>query len=233
MARRRVVVAATFVLGLAILRIGCGSSDGSVFGARWVATATVPEVAAYAEPGDSKPTHRLANPDQNGGVLVFLVHGRNASGTWLPVYLPVRPNGTKGWIRARDVTLSQTRYEISVDLSAHTLRIAHDGSVTLQAKVGLGEEDTPTPGGTYYIKELIEPPNPHTLYGPYVFGLSGYSNTLSSFRGQGDGVIGIHGTNDETSIGENVSSGCIRLHNDIITNMAEYIPLGTPVDITP
>ena len=230
--RRRTTVAAGVVIVVVVgLRQACAPDGGQ--GARWVATARAPEVAAYAQPGDAKPTHVLPNPDQNGTALVFLVDDDDADGQWMPVYLPVRPNGTTGWIRARDVTLTQTRYRITVDLSSRTLQVTHDGSVTLQTRVAVGTKDTPTPGGTYYITEVIAPPDPDTIYGPYVLGLSGYSTTLDSFEGRGQGVIGIHGTNDESALGTRVSAGCIRVHNDIITNMAKTIPLGTPVDLVP
>jgi lipoprotein-anchoring transpeptidase ErfK/SrfK len=55
---------------------------------------------------------------------------------------------------------------------------------------------------------------------------------LTSFAG-GDGVIGIHGTNDPSSIGTDVSHGCIRMSNEGITRLAKVLPLGTPVEILP
>ena len=67
-------------------------------------------------------------------------------------------------------------------------------------------------------------------YGSYAYGLSGFSNVLTSFGG-GDGVIGIHGTNDPSSIGQDVSHGCIRLQNADIERLVRFLPLGTPVDI--
>jgi hypothetical protein len=54
---------------------------------------------------------------------------------------------------------------------------------------------------------------------------------LTSFGGDPDAVIGIHGNNDPSSIGRNVSHGCIRLPNDVVSRMAGLIPLGTPVEI--
>jgi lipoprotein-anchoring transpeptidase ErfK/SrfK len=93
---------------------------------------------------------------------------------------------------------------------------------------------TPTPGGLYYIKELLKPPNPNTVYGPYAYGLSGFSDALESFEG-GDAVIGIHGTNDPSGLGKDVSHGCIRMPNDQIIKLVEEIklPLGVPVEIRP
>jgi lipoprotein-anchoring transpeptidase ErfK/SrfK len=53
---------------------------------------------------------------------------------------------------------------------------------------------------------------------------------LTSFNG-GEAIVGIHGTNKPELIGEDVSSGCIRVRNDAIREMRELLPLGTPVSI--
>ena len=98
--------------------------------------------------------------------------------------------------------------------------------------MGVGRAEVPTPGGIYYLKELLQPPNPDGAYGVYAYGLSGFSNVLQNFNG-GSGVIGIHGTNEPEKVGTDVSHGCIRLHNEAIVRMVEEIglPLGTPVEI--
>jgi lipoprotein-anchoring transpeptidase ErfK/SrfK len=82
------------------------------------------------------------------------------------------------------------------------------------------------------IQLVLQPPDPNGAYGPYAYGLSGFSNNpeLADFNG-GTGVIGIHGTNDAATVGQDVSHGCIRLTNDVITHIAAILPLGTPVDI--
>ena len=96
----------------------------------------------------------------------------------------------------------------------------------------VGAEDKPTPGGTYYIKELLQPPTPGGVYGAYAYGLSGYSPVLQSFAG-GPGVIGIHGTNEPETVGTDVSHGCIRMLDADITRLVQEfgLPLGTPVHI--
>jgi lipoprotein-anchoring transpeptidase ErfK/SrfK len=202
-------------------------------GGSWIATAAVGEVEVFADPDDDQPIRRLANPDENGTPLVFLVDGTDVGGAWLPVLLPVRPNGSTGWVRARDVEVAPTSYRIEVELAAHHLTVWRDREVVLESPIGVGRDNTPTPGGRYYVKELIQPPTPDTVYGPYVFGLSGYSEVVTSFAGDPDATIAIHGNNDPTSIGRNVSHGCIRLPNDVVTRMTELIPLGTPVEIRP
>jgi lipoprotein-anchoring transpeptidase ErfK/SrfK len=205
--------------------------DALLAGGSWIATAAVRDVEVFASPDADRPIRHMASPDENNTPLVFLVEGRDASGPWLRVLLPVRPNGTTGWVRSRDVELKQTQYRIEVELGAHRLRVWEDTQVVVDSPIGVGRDNTPTPGGRYYVKELLQPPTSDTVYGPYVFGLSGFSEVLTSFAGDPDATLGIHGNNDPSSIGQNVSHGCIRLPNDVVTRMTELIPLGTPVEI--
>jgi lipoprotein-anchoring transpeptidase ErfK/SrfK len=195
-----------------------------------VAQATVRRVDVYAVPGAAAAKQRLANPQPSGAPLVFVVEEQRAG--WLRVLLPVRPNGSSGWIRAAQVRLSQHDYRIVVALGAHTITVYRGRRVIDREPVGIGRKNTPTPGGLYYTKELLRPPNPDGLYGAYAYGLSGFSNVLSSFNG-GDGVIGIHGTNDPSGLGRDVSHGCIRMSNAGITKLTRILPLGVPVEIVP
>ena len=55
---------------------------------------------------------------------------------------------------------------------------------------------------------------------------------LETFNG-GDGEIGIHGNNDASVLGSDVTHGCIRMDNDAITELTKVIRLGTPVDVVP
>ncbi|WP_062292828.1 L,D-transpeptidase [Demequina phytophila] len=162
--------------------------------------------------------------------LVFLV--KQIQGSWLEVYLPVRPNGSTGWISADNATVSATDMSVEISLGDFTLTVWDGDKKVLTTEIGLGTDELPTPGGVYFIRELLQPPDPDGAYGPYAYGLSGYSPVLDSFAG-GDAVIGIHGTNDPDSFGRAVSHGCIRVPNDVITEMVTEagIPLGTPVYI--
>lgn len=195
-----------------------------------VAHATVPQVEIRESPEPDAPvTHTLANPTENGGPLVFLVDEVGDDG-WVKVDLPVRPNGTQGWIPSDVARFTTHAYRIEVSVGEREFRLFRNGERIMHSPVAVGATDTPTPGGTFYIKELLKPPNPNTVYGPFAFGLSGFSNALESFAG-GQGVIGIHGTDDPDAIGNEVSHGCIRLSNDQITELVGLLPLGTPVDI--
>jgi lipoprotein-anchoring transpeptidase ErfK/SrfK len=53
---------------------------------------------------------------------------------------------------------------------------------------------------------------------------------VTEFNG-GDGIVGIHGTNRPSSIGNAASLGCIRLPNEMIARLHAMVPIGTPVEI--
>ena len=170
----------------------------------------------------------LTVPDQTP--LVLLVKQVTEDG--VEVYLPVRPNGTTGWVSPNDVDLYSTDLQLDVYHADHTLTVSEAGQIIATYPIATGQDDMPTPGGTYFIRELLAPPNPDGVYGPYAYGLSGYSPVLDNFNG-GDAVIGIHGTDDPSSIGKDISHGCIRMNNADITQLVELwqLPLGTPVYI--
>ena len=201
-----------------------------------VAEAVVPTVPVFAAPHAAGPSSSLQHPQPSGAPLVLLVRGQQDG--WLQVLLPVRPNGTMGWVRRADVSLTQHDFRIVVELGAHSLRVYQGDQVIHEEPVGVGTRDAPTPGGLYFTKELIQPVDengaydPGGPYGPYAYGLSGFSNVFTSFAG-GDGALGIHGTNDPSGLGRDVSHGCIRMSNDGITKLAGLLPLGVPVEVRP
>jgi lipoprotein-anchoring transpeptidase ErfK/SrfK len=202
--------------------------DPNAAGVSVVATASVATVNVYDAPDAAKPNRSLKSPNVNGVPVVFLVDATQDG--WLRVLLPVRPNGSTGWIRSSDVTLSRHNYHIEVRLSEFRIKVTQGDDVILETSIGVAKDNTPTPGGRYYTTELLRPPSPNTVYGTYAYGLSGFSETFETFNG-GPGQLGIHGTNDPTSIGQKVSSGCVRLRNEDIDKLAAILPLGVPVQI--
>ena len=202
-----------------------------------VLTAAVPSVDIYDSATATTPTRQLANPIPSGSPLAFLVDGLTS--TRYKVLLPIRPNGSTGWVNPAQVTVLAHQYKVVVELNNHRITVTNGDQVIMQTKIGVGRATTPTPGGRYYIKELIRPcysdgkggkcvQSDDGPYGPYAYGLSGFSPVLTDYRG-GRGEIGIHGTNEPEKIGTDVSKGCIRMNNDEIRKLAKILPLGTPV----
>ena len=99
--------------------------------------------------------------------------------------------------------------------------------IVVQEPVAIGTS-SPTPTGMYYLHDAVKTPNPGGAYGPFVFGLAAHSNVYEKFGG-GDGMVGIHGTNQPGLIGRSVSHGCIRMYNAWITKLVNLMPVGTPL----
>jgi lipoprotein-anchoring transpeptidase ErfK/SrfK len=193
-----------------------------------VATAAHRSVAVYRTPVSHKPFVVLPNPTADGVPLTFLV--KTVRPHWLEVYVPVRPNGTTGWVRPGAVRLTTDPFSVEVRLGAHRIVVREGDRVIDSEPVGVGRSVVPTPVGRYFIVELLKQPDPNGPYGPYAFGLSAFSDVYQSFGG-GPGSIGLHGTNEPWLLGHDVSHGCVRMSNAGIRKLAGLLPLGTPVAI--
>lgn len=184
-------------------------------------------------------SHRMGGPAAGtlgatnpfGQPQVLAVVQRDPAAGWAEVELPVRPDGSLGWIRTSNVVLTETTYRVAVSVEARTLTVYDGHRTVLTTPVAVGAPDTPTPDAHTYLWELIRPIPPDGAYGPYIFGLALFSNAYSIFNG-GDAQIGIHGQDEPWSIGHAVSHGCVRLPNNVIADLAKTLPLGTPVTIS-
>jgi lipoprotein-anchoring transpeptidase ErfK/SrfK len=195
-----------------------------------IATSQVAEIQAFDAPSeDAGVVATLADVTEYGAPRTFLVTARE--GDWLDVLLPVRPNGTHGWIRAADVSLATTTYSITVDLDAHRVTLRDGADVIVETDAVIGSPETPTPVGTFYVTDPVDlRSEPDGTYGAFALGLSGYSEVLYEFAG-GPGQLALHGTNRPEQVGQDISNGCVRIANEEIMRIAERLPLGTPVEI--
>ena len=195
-----------------------------------IAFAQPDQIQVFAGPNESAEiTHVMENPTTTGGQLVFLTI--DSTREWQHVLLPVRPNGSSGWVRTADLALAEHFYRIQVDLEEFRMRVFERGQTIFDTVAGVAADNTPTPGGVYYLTELLAPPTPSSVYGAFAYGLSGFSEVFETFNG-GPGQLGIHGTNDPETLGTPVSAGCIRLHNEDISRLAGFLPLGVPVTVS-
>ena len=185
-------------------------------------------VDAYLDPNDTEATWNFDDVTEYGSKTVFLVNEVN--GDWYNVYLPIRPNGTTGWVHADQVEIKTVSLHVMVDQSERLLTVFDGDEVVLTTSVAVGTDENPSPNGYFYITDKLLTGNPSGAYGPVAFGISGFSDTLSSFAG-GPGQIGVHGTNNPDSIGNAASHGCIRVNNEVILDLSELLPLGTPITI--
>ncbi len=196
-----------------------------------LATALMREgtVSIYSQAGGDEIAWSLAVPTEFGGPRHFLVVGE--AGGWLEVQVPVRPNGSTGWVHRSSVTLSELKHRVLVDLSERSVVVWEDNQVVLDTTGAVGRASAPTPQGNFYIRDIFEW-DPDSAYGPWVLALSSYSEVIDQING-GDAVVAIHGTNAPWKLGEAASLGCIRLDNEIVTLLAQTVGPGTPIQIVP
>ena len=55
------------------------------------------------------------------------------------------------------------------------------------------------------------------------------ARALYLYQNGGDTLFRIHGTNEPWSIGEQVSSGCVRMLNEDVADLYDRVPVGTTV----
>lgn len=192
----------------------------------WAQARPIP---VYRSPRARVPSLRLPIRDQFGITQVLLV--KRAIPGWLQVYLPVRPNDSTGWIPAASVGVTLDPYQLVVDTAAHRLTALRAGRAVLQATVGIGKPATPTPHGLFYVMEKLRMVPDTGPYGTYAFGLSAYSNVLTTF-GTGQAQIALHGTNEPWTVGQDTSNGCLHMTDRVADWIARTLPLGTPVQIS-
>lgn len=162
--------------------------------------------------------------------MTFLIVERRDD--WAKVLIPARPNHTEGYVRLDDVEVTTTEYRIEVSLTDTTLRAWNGDEMIAETKVVIGTPFSETPTGLFYVTDMVPYENPEGVYGPIALATNGYSEWMDEFD-TGVPVVALHGTSRPEQVGQQISNGCIRVPNDIITMLADTVPQGTPVLITP
>jgi hypothetical protein len=173
---------------------------------------------------------RLLTEDKFPELYVVLQRWVDPRGNaWLRIRLPMRPNGRTGWVRQTALsTLNVTHKYIDVDKRALRVTLFDHGKAVFRARVGIGKSGTPTPSGTFYVREKFRVRGA-PVYGTHALGTSAYAPTLSEWPG--GGVVGMHGTNQPGLIPGRPSHGCIRLKNRDIARLYRLVQRGTPIRI--
>ena len=170
------------------------------------------------------------NPFGQRTPLLVVDAERDAEGAaWYEVSLPIRPNGTTGWMRGEELVVRKARDRVVVDLSERTLDHYRAGRLVQEMSVAVGSPDSPTTTGTFSVWAHVPQSNPYGPYGVYALGLSGFSDTYTEWEGS-NGRIAIHGTSDPGDLGQPLSHGCIRVYNPDMEKLSR-VPMGTPVVI--
>jgi len=192
--------------------------------------------SVYKSPSAKRPRLRMQPwiADTGSGVeLLILNRIVTSKGVgWLQVLLPVRPNGTTGWIRETGVSIVTNPMRITISLRKHSLLLYRSNRLVLRTGIVIGAPETPTPLGLFSIYQEVREPSSSEL-GPWALHLTAHSNVLMEYEG-GEGRVAIHGMRGSlaVSVGTDQSHGCIRVPPRNVLRIAQMVRAGTPVTIT-
>jgi len=154
---------------------------------------------------------------------------RKTTGTdgevWYRISIPMRPNGTFGWIPAKTVSLKPTHSQIVINLGRRTIDLYRYGKHKWHGPVAIGAPGRETPVGHYFVASRFVPYH-DTFLGVFAEETSAYSKLT---EWPGGGVVGIHGTSLPQLLGKAVSHGCVRVSNTTARKLRALAPLGTPI----
>jgi lipoprotein-anchoring transpeptidase ErfK/SrfK len=187
-------------------------------------------VAVRTSPDRSAKVVRLLQqfrPDYRLQIVLAVGQASAPDGSvWFKLNLPMRPNGTVGWIPAASVTLRPTQGRIVVHRGLKQIEVFRDGKRLLRAKVAVGAPGRETPLGEFYVTARFVPDDP--FLGSFALETSAYSRLT---EWPGGGKVGIHGTSKPWLLGKAVSHGCVRVSNRTALALRRLAPVGTPISI--
>jgi hypothetical protein len=118
---------------------------------------------------------------------------------------------------------------IVVSLEDRKLALVEDGQVKKVYTVAVGKPTTPSPTGTFTIERRVANPTYH--HGGKTV-LPGPGNPVGTrWMGLSIHGYGIHGTNEQKSIGKAASHGCIRMAKADLEEFYEMVAVGDTVEL--
>ena len=126
---------------------------------------------------------------------------------------------------------------IKVDRGNFTLRVYSHLKLVKSYSIAVGQAGLETPAGIYHVQDKQVDPWWHVPNSAWAGSLAGQvippgpSDPLKArWMGLFNGA-GIHGTDQDWSIGQAVSHGCIRMHIPDVIDLYDRVEVGTPVYI--
>ncbi len=157
--------------------------------------------------------------------------GRIASANRTTVEFIKRANGLKNDVirPGQKLKLPKGRFTIVVDKSQNQLLLTEENQFIKSYSVATGKDNS-TPVGTFkivtklvnpvwYTQGAVVPPDsPENILGTRWMGIDkqGY---------------GIHGNEDPSAIGQQVTAGCVRMNNEDVEELFDIVPMGTEVTV--
>ncbi|MEA2419878.1 MAG: hypothetical protein QOE60_2084 [Thermoleophilaceae bacterium] len=197
--------------------------ETSCYSTASIGTSTV----LYREPGGAKRLRITPRTEWGSSRILGVVSQR---GEWLGVQASELKNGEIAWIPREQTTLDCVSWSLHADLSKRSLQVRHNGHTVRKLRVAIGRKDNPTPKGRFTVTDRLQVTSSESPYGCCVLALTGHQTDLPPYWPGGD-RLAVHATNDESSIGQPVSLGCMRAESAEARWLINHIPLGSPVFI--
>lgn len=162
---------------------------------------------------------------QPGDTLQSIAHRYDVSWQFLAKLNQVEPTRIRP---GQELKVIRGPFSAVVDLSDSEITIHAHGYFVCRFPVGTGRDDS-TPIGTFQVDDKLVDP---TYYGPDgVVAHDDPTNPLGEHWLSIGDSYGIHGTIDPDSIGKAESQGCVRLRNEDVAEVYDFLTVGSEVVI--
>jgi lipoprotein-anchoring transpeptidase ErfK/SrfK len=199
---------------------------------RWTVGIAQRPLTVRREPSNDSPVkaHLPMHTPADYPTVALVDEIREVGGVpWYRIWLAIKPNGSRGWVRDGQMAFYTTFSRIVIDLSERKLSVYRHGAFVRTYPVAVGRPGLETPTGFFYITQKLVPPYLNGVYGVLQMGTSA---TQPKVNGWPDGgLVAIHGTNEPWLIGKAISHGCVRMKNKAVKEVSRMVPTGSPVII--
>jgi lipoprotein-anchoring transpeptidase ErfK/SrfK len=192
-------------------------------------------VDAAVVPSASKLTKKPSKPGLAVDVRALRdMLARAAANPSRPADITAPTHKVDAKVQTSDLAHKYAAY-IVIDRGAHKLRFYRHLTLAKTYGIAVGRAGLETPAGLYDIQWKETNPSwrvPNSAWAGALAGTTvppGPSNPIQARWMAFNGGAGIHGTNDDASIGTNASHGCVRMHIPDVIELYARTPVGTPV----
>lgn len=177
---------------------------------------------------DGRAVRVLGRRTGYGSARVLAVVARR--GDWLGVLSQHMPNSRAGWIPASGAELRREPYTLDVDLSSRALVVRREGRLERRIVVAVGRPGNRTPTGRFAVTDVLLIAGRGGPYGCCALALTGRQADVPQGWSGGD-RLAIHGTSNSASVGQAVSSGCMRASDGDMRWLLARVPVGALVRV--
>lgn len=164
----------------------------------------------------------------------FLVESKPPLSKPLTAPQPVAPPSSEAEPVAAPAQPQEVPTRLVLRLGQRRVEVYRGETLEASYPVAVGKAGWETPTGDFAVLSTIEnpgwtspftnevmPPGPDSPLG----------DRWIAFWTDGENMIGFHGTPNRASVGQAASHGCVRMYNEHVRELYEFVQVGTPVTV--